>query len=575
MEHVELPQLTEQQQLDPTIQLLLQIIECYKQALADRDRKILELLESATLAARRQFGARSEKTPPDQTGFFDKFPGLFAGKGLASETVAVEEGEDDTDEDVESPENEPKQGGQPQTPEQTAKAEEPATKAKKPRKQGIRRLPASLPREVIQVKPEIVGGCPECGGELVQIGTKCVEYLHIQPAQAIVKCYVTPTLKCVACEKDHDEPHITTVAAPPPAIKGSFLTQGTLAYVLNERFVKFVPPYRTEKEFAGYGVPLYRQTLINWGLKAAKLLEPIVNRLHHIMVTQPDPLHADETTFRVLHPDDRDKPKNTYMWVYRTAKCAAHPIIIFDWKPNRKGENPKVFLAEYRGYVHCDGYSVYHTLQKETGGRIANVGCNAHARRKFVEAVGVGRVSSQKPSAAQEAVDFYDALFALERKYTAEGLSSEERHKARSEEAVPILDDLHAWLLNHKTETGKFRDAVTYALNQWPYLLRYLDDGRLELSNNLDEQMAKLFSRFRANSLFANTPRGAKAVGIILSIVETATACGLVVPSYLEYLFTEIPRTDMTDPAAIDTLLPWNVPRALMKFSSQESNEQK
>jgi hypothetical protein len=243
------------------------------------------------------------------------------------------------------------------------------------------------------------------------------------------------------------------------------------------------------------------------------------------------------------------------MWLYRTG-CIGPPIVLFEYQPTRAGDHPRKFLEGFKGYLHVDGYAGYHDISNVT-----LAGCWAHFRRKFDEALkGLPPKQRTSGSKAQEALDQINRLFAIERELKK--VSPEERLKERNLRSRPIVENLSKWLDEMSVAVlpkSLFGLAVNYGRHQWSKLIRFLEDGRIELSNNRAERSIKPFVIGRKNWLFANTPRGAKASALIYSIVETAKECGLNPYAYLTHLFEKLPNLDSRTNEELDPLLPWNV----------------
>jgi hypothetical protein len=244
------------------------------------------------------------------------------------------------------------------------------------------------------------------------------------------------------------------------------------------------------------------------------------------------------------------------MWLFRTSGDTASPIVLYEYQPNRRAEHPKLFLENFSGYLHADGYEGYHDLSDN----IKVVGCFAHARRKFDEAIKSLPKKDQFDSAAMIGKKFCDKLFSLERDFAE--LTAKERFQKRQELSKPVFDQFYEWLskFNPPPKTGLYT-AVIYAKNQRQYLERYLEDGRLEISNNRAERSIKPFVVGRKNWLFENTPRGAKASAIMFSIIETAKENSLNPYKYLTYIFENAPNWDIrSNVNNLERLLPWFVP---------------
>ena len=229
--------------------------------------------------------------------------------------------------------------------------------------------------------------------------------------------------------------------------------------------------------------------------------------------------------------------------------------MLYEYQPDRKQEHPKQFLTGFRGYLHTDGYSGYHNLPED----ITVVGCWAHARRKFDEAMKSLPKGKAKNSSAAQGLAYCNLLFKIEEGLT--DLSPEERYDQRLKQAKPVLDALLAWANTRaaapKSALGK---ALTYLKDQWPYLLNYLKDGRLELSNNRAERSIKPFVIDRKNFLFANTPSGAASSAVIFSLIQTAIENGLDPYRYLSWLMSSAAELDLGLHENIQLLLPWYAP---------------
>jgi hypothetical protein len=341
-----------------------------------------------------------------------------------------------------------------------------------------------------------------------------------------------------------------------PVIKGSFASPEAIAHIMTQKFVMGSPLYRQEQELNRNGIQLSRNTMSNWLLKATEdYLEPIYDALRELLLVH-DNLHADETTLQVLREPGKSAQSKSYIWLYRTGSDAIHPIVLYDYQPDRRAKRPAAFLEGYQGYLHTDGFDGYHSLP----GEIVIVGCWAHARRKFDEAL---KSLSEKERANSQVIQgkrYCDRLFELERAFAE--LSPEDRCRKRQEFSKPLMEEFFAWLNNlhdlPKTPLGK---AKHYALGQRKYLERYLLDGRLEISNNRAERSIKPFVIDRKNFLFANTPRGAKASAIMFSIIETAKENGLNPFNYLTYIFANAPNWDIrSNINHLQCLLPSFVP---------------
>ena len=422
-------------------------------------------------------------------------------------------------------------------------------------------VPDGMPVEVVEHRlPDARRICSRCGAVMEEIGKEVHRSLQMEPARFWVREDVYFTYACKACEAATDEAHIVKTPKAPLVYPGSFVSPSALAHLMTQKFVMYSPLYRMEQEFNREGLKLTRQTMSNWLLHTTEdWLKPIYDVLHR-QLCRETVLHADETTLQVLKEPGKSAASKSYMWLYRTSSCAAHPIVLYEYQPNRKGANAEEFLKGFSGWLHADGYQGYHKLPE----RIRVVGCWAHARRKFDEALKVLPRGEQKDSLAAVGECYCSRLFELDQSLAE--LPPEERHAKRLELEKPVLDALLAWTnemrgrVAPKCALGK---ALHYLVEQWRYLIRYLEDGRLELSNNRAERSIKPFVMGRKNFLFANTPGGAQTSATIYSLIETAKETGLDPYRYLKWVFEQAPVLAVSDEHWAERLTPANAPEEL------------
>jgi len=228
------------------------------------------------------------------------------------------------------------------------------------------------------------------------------------------------------------------------------------------------------------------------------------------------------------------------------------PIVVYAYDPTRKGQVPLRLLEDFQGHLQVDGYSGYNEICAQPN--ITRVGCMAHMRRKFHEASQV----SQKKGLAKTFLEFIQKLYELELFYQER--ASHDRHQARQEKAKPVLQEMKQWLDEHRTKVppqSTLGKAISYASNEWPYLVRYLEAGHLRIDNNFIENKIRPFALGRKNWLFANTPKGAHASASLYSLIETAKANHLNPFRYLHKIFQELPKATTLE--QIEALLPYNV----------------
>jgi transposase len=413
----------------------------------------------------------------------------------------------------------------------------------------------NLPVETVEYElPKAERLCPCCNGELHNMRTETREELKIIPAEVKVVKHVRHVYACRQCEKNETKTPIITASMPNPVQSKSMASPSIVAYVMSQKYVDSQPLYRQEKQFSRLGVDLSRQTMANWMIHGAReWLTPLYHRMHEILLQQ-EVLHADETTLQVLRESERAATTKSYLWLYRTGQVGP-AIVLYEYQKTRGGEHPRHFLTGFKGYLHVDGYSGYHKVPNVT-----LVGCWAHARRKFHEALKACPESVKTPVATQEGYTFCNRLFAIEREI--KGLSIDERYAIRQERSRPIVEDFLRWLKKERqsaTPKGPLGQAIVYCLNQWDKLIVFLQDGRLELDNNRSERSIKPFVIGRKNWLFANTPRGAQASATIYSVIETAKENDLNPMAYLTYLFEQLPQIDdLKNVEELDKFLPWS-----------------
>ena len=506
----------EPQHVPEHIQSLPDDPQLLKQMLAQQSSRLTYLEEQFRLAQQKQFGASSEGHP---------------GQGELFNEAEVE---------VEPLEVEPEQ----ETIKYTRN---------KPKRNPLLK---DLPREVMVIdiadEDKI---CACCNGELHKIGEDKSEKLEFIPAKVTVIETVRPKYACRACEKDGISNIIKQAPVPPSIIPKGYATSSLLSQIITSKYQYGLPLYRQESMFKQYGIELSRKTMAEWMMKSQLALQILYERLREILLQQ-SVIQADETTLKVIGED-----KTTcYMWLYCCGTDSPNDnlpgadgspmpnIVLYDYQASRSGQCAADFLDGYAGYLQVDGYQGYAKT------RAILVACMAHARRKFKE-TEVAQPKN-KTGKANMALNHIQKLYRLETKI--KGKTAEEKYRIRQAEALPLLVQFKEWLdksvLNvpPKTALGK---ALAYSINQWPKLIRYIDNGHLNIDNNRAERAIKPFVIGRKNWLFSNTANGAKASATLYSIIETAKANGLAPYDYLNYLLSEIPTLQQEQ--SIEHLLPW------------------
>jgi len=485
---------------------LLDIIEEKNRKIADLEQKIQWFMVQIRLAKHKQFGVSCEQTNVIQMSIF----------------------------------NETKPVADPTAPEPVL------TEIKKHYRKRTRlttdKLPVDLPVEVVEHElPAEECICTDCGGKLHTMGREERDELRIIPAKAVIVRHVRHVYSCRGCETASDHVPIVKADMPEPVIKGGFASPDTIAHIATQKFMMASPLYRQEQEWKQNGILLSRQTMSNWLIKASEdWLEPIYNEMK-LRLCGHEVFHGDETVLQVLKEPGRPAQSKSYMWLFRTSGEAKHQIVLYEYQPNREHKHPKEFLKNFSGYLHTDGYDGYHKLPEN----IIVVGCWAHLRRKFFDALKTLPKDKQSDSNAAKGVDYCDRLFHFEKQFSM--LTPEKRFKERERLSIPLIDEFYNWIdsLNplQNTLLGK---ASYYAISQRKYLTRYTLDGRLEISNNRAERSIKPFVIGRKNWLFNNTPKGAKASAVYYSLIvtakETAKENGMNPFEYLAWIFANAPN---------------------------------
>ena len=473
--------------------------------------QVLTLTEQLNLALARRYAASSEKLSPDQIRLFDE---------AEVETQAVVPAEDET----------------VTVPEHTR------------RKRGRKPLPEALPRlEVIHELPDGERYCSHDGNPLTEIGAVVSEQLDIVPAKIQVIRHIRKQYAC-GCGQC-----IKTAALPPQPIPKSLASPGLLAHITVSKYQDALPLYRQETILQRIGVDIPRATLANWMIQAGTLIQPLINLLQDRLLAY-DILQMDETPVQVLKEPGRAAQSKSYLWLQRGGP-PEQPVVLYDYDPGRGAEVPKRLLEGFTGYLQTDGYDGYNAVVAANG--LVHVGCMAHARRKFDEAVRAQGKKKQHGKAHQ-GLALIQQLYRVEKQ--ARDLTPEARHEHRQRQARPLLDELRCWLdeaLPQVPPTSATGKALNYLHNEWDKLIRYLDDGRLEIDNNGAENAIRPFVLGRKNWLFSASVKGVKTSANLYSLIETAKANGLEPYAYLRHLFTELPKAATVE--AIESLLPGNL----------------
>ncbi|MDO8864263.1 IS66 family transposase, partial [Haliea sp. E1-2-M8] len=312
-----------------------------------------------------------------------------------------------------------------------------------------------------------------------------------------------------------------------------------------------LPLYRQETILQRIGVDIPRATLANWMIKAGQLVQPLINLLRDQLLAH-DLIQMDETTVQVLKESGKAAQSKSYLWLQRGGP-PGQPVVLYDYDPGRGQAVPLRLLAGFKGYLQTDGYDGYNAVVAAQ--QLTHVGCMAHARRRFSEAVKA-QGKRGKTGKAHQGLAYIQKLYRVEA--GARQLPPEQRRVLRQERAAPVLQQLRQWLdqslpqVPPGSATGK---ALQYLHNEWDKLVVYLEDGRLEIDNNLAENAIRPFVTGRKNWMFSDSLAGVNASANLYSLIETAKANGLEPYAYLRQVYEQLPRANTVE--AIEALLPW------------------
>jgi transposase len=519
---------------DPTAALpddpafLQQMIVELLATLRDTRRQNEELQHRLGLLLRRIYGPRTERVDPNQ-------PLLIA----------------DAFEAVESPTSD----AVPPEPEPEPESREAPKKPSRPH--GRRALPKNLRRvprvyELTQAERR----CPECGESRAQVSTERSEQLDYEPATLFVIEHVRCTYACAHCEGQ-----VITAGKPAQPIKKGLPGPGLLAHVATEKFADHIPLNRQERRLARQGVELSRSTLCDWMAGAAKILEPLYD-LMKTLVLLCDTIHTDDTPVKVRDAQRKIKVQGR-LWIYFGDYL--HPYNVFDFTMSRRRDGPSQFLKGFRGHLQADAFSGYDGIY--AGGDVVEVGCNAHARRKFVEA------EKTDTARACAALAFYRQLYSIERdiktelaelpREASETTRAAIRLRVRQERAVPVLEQFETWLDAAKPNVlpkSPMGIAIGYVQNNWEALKRYASSGYLSIDNNVSEQHMKTIATGRKNWLFTGSENGGNTMAVLFSVVSSCQRHGHDPFVYLRDVLARLPEHPRD---RLAELLPdrWSLPK--------------
>jgi len=399
-------------------------------------------------------------------------------------------------------------------------------------------LPSHLPRRDIPHEPDST--VCRCGCQLERIGEEISERLDYTPGSFEVERHIRGKWVCRHCE--------TLIQAPIPAqiIDKGIPSAGLLAHVLISKFADHIPLYRLEGILERSEVSIPQSTLGAWVGVCGVQLVPLVEAMKRELL-QRAVLHADETPVSMLKPG-LGHTHRAYIWSYGSTQFDASPLVVYDFTESRGGHHARAFLGSWSGKLVCDDFSGYKALFARN---VTEVGCMAHARRKFEELK-----DTERSELAAEALLFYGLLYDMEASAREQSHDAAGRLRWRQQHARPVADHLREWLTRQRMKVPDrcaIAKAINYSLGRWQALTRYIDDGDLPIDNNWVENRIRPISVGRKNWLFAGSLRAGQRAAVIMSLIQSAKMCGHEPYRYLRDVLERLP----THPASrLQELLP-------------------
>jgi transposase len=389
-----------------------------------------------------------------------------------------------------------------------------------------------------------------CGAGLVRMGEVVSEQYDIVPPRFQVLEHVRFQYACPCCDQG-----LKLAPKAPDPLPQAQVSPALLAWIGAGKFADGLPLHRQARILEQrFGVSFSTTTLATWTIATAeRLLFPLLESLEAALRVC-DYLHADETFFQVLDEPGKGAWQKSYFWIRLSA--TGPPVVRLNYDPSRSGVVADSLFAGFAGYLQTDGYGGYNGVAGRD--EVIQLGCWAHARRKFDAVIKASGQHSPQAKLAQAALAFIRQLYAIEK--ALKGQSFEAIREKRQVESRAVLDQLHLWMERHLDAAalygGALAKAFTYLRNQWPKLERFLEDGRLQLDNNRAERHIRPIAMGRKAWLFCQSQEGAHATAAWYSVVETAKANGWEPFHYLRWLFQEMPGY-LQQGLPLDPLLPW------------------
>jgi len=406
---------------------------------------------------------------------------------------------------------------------------------------------SKLPREqIIYDLPETERHCDKCGSELEKFGEDRSERLEYIPAQLKVIEHICSKYTCCCCET------VKTATKPEMPIAKCMAAPSLITDVVIKKFEHHLPWYRQSKIFIQEGIDIPANTIGNWFMRSGEVLEPLGNVLRE-QINNTRVLQADETTVKVLQNNIKG-----YMWCYHSCQ-SDNRFILFEYNDSRSGKVAADNLKDYQGILQTDGYSGYNLLREKIG--VINIGCWAHCRRKFADVVKIASGTGK----AHEVMKWIAKLYQIESFARDNKFNFVSRKELRQKQVPPILEKIKSLLTQSiappKSALG---GAITYALNQWEYLVRYVDHGEVEIDNNWVENQIRPFALGRKNWLFIGNTTAAKTAALFYGLIQTCRLNNLDPRKYLIYVLGQVGNMRRGEVAAC-SLLPQFIDRKLLE----------
>lgn len=405
--------------------------------------------------------------------------------------------------------------------------------------------------------------CPACSSELKQIGKEVVrQEIEYVPAKLKLKNYVQYVYKCTNCGTEKSEKETATIVkakVPSSLLTHSFISSSLATEVIYQKYYMGVPLYRQEKVWDDRGLVLPRSMMANWCIKLCEYyLEPLYALMLNKLKKNSELLHADETTMQCNKEQGKNASSNSYMWVIASGELEKSKGVIFHYSKSRSSDVANNLLNDFNGILVTDGYDGYNILDT----KLTHAECWAHARRYFYESVPLDSNKQMiTTSDGYTGVAYIDDLFAVEKEIST--LDVDAKLKIRKEKSLPIVEKFYEWVYsvmeNKYITNSKLKKALVYAKNQKENLSKFLEDGRIPLTNSRAERAIRPFAVHRKNWLFADTTNGARANAILYSFIESAKCNNLNIYKYIKYLLDELSQLEgEQSESSIEKYLPWS-----------------